>query len=264
MITHKHIHKHEQTQKTQPQTLKHTHITDISQIMFFETKSCYRPAIPAPPPTPASPGSQQASQPAFSYAWKIRFSTVRSPTSLFFDCSAKARFCPHFDFLVHSREQTAICSLTSSPSSRLSPICGFCVRTMYMWTTPAQPSLLPSQNQRNQQNKCKSMNIQKSIKNNGIQWKSLETHENQTKQQKHIFKTSMQVQSIINATSTLMRIGHIKWTGLLQLKTNVVRIHHKMDATLMHIKIDHFLICTAAHVHTCFCADVHTFSNLGF
>ena len=221
MTTHNLNHKHEQTQKTQTQTHKHTHITDISQIMFFETKSCYRPAIPAPPPTPASPGSQQASQPAsqpaFSYVWKIRFSTVRNSkrTSLFFDCSAKARFCPHFGFLVHSREQTAICSLTSSPSSRLSPIFGFCVRTMYMWTTPAQPSLLPSQNQRNQQNKCKSMNIQKSIKNNGIQWKSLETHENQTKQQKHIFKTSMQVQSIIDATSTLMRIGNIKWTGLL-------------------------------------------------
>ena len=57
-ITHEHIHKHEQTQKTQLQT----HITDISQIMFFETKSCYRPTIPAPRPTPASPASQPASQ----------------------------------------------------------------------------------------------------------------------------------------------------------------------------------------------------------
>ena len=32
----------------------------------------------------------------------------------------------------------------------------------------------------------------------------------------------------------------------------------------MHIQIVHFLICTAAHVHTCSHADVHTFSNLGF
>ena len=66
MITHKHIHKHEQTQKTQPQTHKHAHITDISQIMYIETKNCRRPAIPAP-------AQRQPSQSAFSYVWKILF-----------------------------------------------------------------------------------------------------------------------------------------------------------------------------------------------
>ena len=37
-----------------------------------------------------------------------------------------------------------------------------------------------------------------------------------------------------------------------------MRIHHKMDATLMHIHIVHFLMRTPAHVHTCSLAHLHT------
>ena len=53
--------------------------------------------------------------------------------------------------LAHSREQTAICSLTSGPSSRLSPIFGFCVKKIC--TTPAQHSPPPCPLRINETNK---------------------------------------------------------------------------------------------------------------
>ena len=103
--------------------------------------------------------SHPATQRFLTYG-KRRFSIVRATklTSMLFDGSSKSRFCNMSHILTSlalSREQTAICSLTSGLSSRLSPICCFGVKNMLMCTTPAQPFSLPSQNQYNQQKKKK-------------------------------------------------------------------------------------------------------------
>ena len=124
---------------------------------------------------------------------------------------------------------------------------------MRMCTTPLQPSPLPCPLRINKFNKtnCKSMNILKSIKNIGIQLESLESMKTKQNNRNTTSKQMNQKASrkINDATPTLTQIENKYWTGPLYLKTNVMRIHHKLDATLMHIHI--VLMHSPAHVHTC-------------
>ena len=158
----------------QTRTHKHTHITDMSQIMYIGIKSDYRPAIPVPPPTPTTPVSQRF----LLYGKDVfRLSAVRKAHQCFLTALRRIDFATCLTFL----------------TSLAFPDFLFSRENMCMCTIPLQPSPLPcplSINKINETN-GKLMNILKSIENTGTQLKSLEIHENQTKPQKHIFKTNI-------------------------------------------------------------------------
>ena len=149
MAPHDHTRTHPQTRtntkNTTTHTQKHTHITDISQIMYIETKRCYRPTIPAPRPTPASPASQSASQPAsvFSRVENTFFHRPQFETDIMFLTALRKLDFAHISTsLAHSRGQAAICSLASRPSSSLVDF--WSKRVKYVNVHHSSPVLLPA------------------------------------------------------------------------------------------------------------------------